>query len=74
MGILPACVSVHMHVVSLENKSQNPLNWSYKGLWGNTWVLGSEAGSSVKAASALNQSLSPAPGIYLDAGIAFSLS
>ena len=63
----PTCVP-HICLVSLEVKRgcQVPWNWTYRQLCAAIWVLGMEARSSGRAASALNcWVISPVPGKFL---------
>lgn len=45
MGVLSACVSVHCMPVDpkeMRRGLQMPWDWSYRGLYGASWILGIE--------------------------------
>lgn len=55
-------LSVCVHAFLEEaRKHQGPRNWGYKGLWAAMRVLGTEPGSSPKAASGCSSPLSISP-------------
>jgi hypothetical protein len=41
------------HAWEEQKKALNPWNWGYRQLWVTMWVLGTEPGSSIRAASVL---------------------
>ena len=64
MTVLPACMYVHQCCAMPMEVREDvviPWKWSYKLLLAAMWVLGFKAGSSARAADALNcQVISPA--------------
>jgi hypothetical protein len=54
---LPTCMSMyHLNAVSMEGRRcyQIPWSWDYRWVLANNWVPGTETGSSIWIASALN--------------------
>ena len=61
---LHACLfmnCVHAILMATRRRHQISWNWSYRQLWAAMWVLGTEAGFSTRAVSALN------PGVIVSA-------
>ena len=74
MSLLLECLSGY-HVCAIGGrKTSDSYYWSYWWLWATTYVLGSEPGSSVRAAGALNHwAIFLIPGSYFFNPIGYSV-